>query len=469
MVSRVMSFMEKYNMISEGDLVAAGVSGGADSLCLLFMLLEYQKKVPFQLVVVHVNHLIRKEAFSDALFVRKICEQEKIPFYLKEEKVEELAQREHLSEEEAGRKVRYEAFEEALKLYGKKQTQAGKIAVAHHQGDSAETLLFHLFRGTGIYGMTGIVPVNGKIIRPLLTCNREEIEDFLRKRKQKWCIDYTNEEDTYTRNKIRHHILEYATKEINDKAIQHAAGAALQMTLLREYLEGEMEKMASKAAIISENAVQVDIGKWKTYPHFLQSQFVLWSLNKVAPGRKDISEEHIRAVCSIADKFGSKRLDLPGNLEAVKEYNILWIRRKEKKQNVDFAEIKLHQEGEYFLEDGSVLEVSILDAEQVKVIEEKRYTKYFDYDKIRSCLSLRMRQAGDYLTMNDKGQKKTLKEYFINEKVPSSMRYKIPVIAEKNHVLWIVGYRISAYYKVTKETRKIIQMTLRRKEHVREN
>ncbi len=468
MVSKVMDFMEKYHMISEGDLVAAGVSGGADSLCLLFMLLEYRKKVPFGLVVVHVNHLIREDASRDAEFVKKICEKENLPFYLKEAKVKEIARQEHLSEEEAGRKVRYEAFEEALKLYG---NSAGKqkIAVAHQKGDCAETMLFHLFRGTGIYGMAGIAPVNGKIIRPLLLLDRKEIEEFLKQRNQKWCIDSTNEEDTYTRNKIRHHILDYATKEINEKSVQHIAGAALQMTLLRQYLEGEIEKMASMIAKVSENGVETDIEKWKTYPPFLQSQFLLWAVNQAAPGRKDISEEHILAMKNLMEKTGSKHLDLPLNLEAVKEYDVLWIRRKETKQDVDFKERTLHKEGEYLLEDGSVLEISILDAAQVERIEEKRYTKYFDYDKISSCLSLRLRRAKDYLTINDKGQKKSLKEYFIHEKIPSQVRSKTPLIADENHILWVVGYRISAYYKVTKETKKIVQMTLRRKEHGRKN
>ena len=190
--------MEKYSMISKNDLVAAGVSGGADSLCLFWMLLEYRKRVPFDLVVVHVNHLIREEAGEDADFVKSICEKEKIPFYLKETDVGEMARKQKLSEEETGRKVRYEAFEEAIRLYKTEENTMCKIAVAHHQGDSAETMLFHLFRGTGLYGMTGILPINGKIIRPLLNVSREEIEEYLRKRGQEWCIDCTNEEDTYT-------------------------------------------------------------------------------------------------------------------------------------------------------------------------------------------------------------------------------------------------------------------------------
>ena len=455
-------------MISEHDLVAAGVSGGADSLCLFWMLVEYRKLVPFDLVVVHVNHLIRKEAGQDADFVKAICDKEKIPFYLKEEDVGKLAKTQHLSEEEAGRKVRYEAFEEALRLYKKEENRACKIAVAHHQGDSAETMLFHLFRGTGIYGMSGILPVNGNIIRPLLNVSREEIEEYLRKREQCWCIDCTTEEDTYTRNKIRHHILGYANREINEKATEHIAKAAQQVAAMREYLDYEIEKIMKETANVLEDSISIHIEKLKLYPEFLQGQFVVAVIDKIIPGRKDIGAEHIQAILGLLKKTGTKRIDLPQNMEAVKEYKILWIRRRQKTASVEKKEQKL-EAGSYYLQEGSILEISFLKPEDLNGIEEKKYTKYFDYDKISNYLVLRFRQTGDYLTINDQGQKKSLKDYFINEKIPASVRGQLPVIADGNHILWVVGYRISAYYKVTAETQKIVQMTIRRDKNVREN
>ena len=482
MIQKAISFMEKYNMISENDLVAAGVSGGADSLCLLFVLLEYRKKVPFELVVVHINHMIREEAYLDEAFVREICEKEKILFYLKKADVRTLAKEEHMSEEEAGRKVRYNAFREALELYKKDPGVEGKIAVAHHQGDSAETMLFHLFRGTGIYGMTGILPVNGNIIRPLLTCSRQEIEEYLVKSEQKWCIDCTNEEDTYTRNKIRHHILGYADKEINEKATEHVAKAALQIASLREYLECEVAKMMTESTEAKQDCISVHLEKLKSYPEFLQTQFLLSVIDKMIPGRKDICSEHIQGILNLLSKTGSKRMSLPGELEVVKEYQTLWIKRQKSPDAVEKSpeEIFLLKEENslwekegvpktYCLNDGSILEISFLKPEELGRIEENKYTKYFDYDKINNYLSLRFRQPGDYIIFNDKGQKKSLKEYFIHEKIPASMRGEILLVADENHILWIIGHRISSYYKVTGETKKIIQMTIRREEHVREN
>lgn len=470
MIQKAISFMEKYEMISENDLVAAGVSGGADSLCLLFVLLEYRKKVPFDLVVVHVNHLIREDAFRDENFVKEICEKENLPFYAKRADVRRLAKECHMSEEEAGRKVRYEAFGEALELYKKKGALQGKIAVAHHQGDSAETMLFHLFRGTGVYGMAGILPVHENVIRPLLTCSRKEIEEYLSKREQKWCIDCTNEEDTYTRNKIRHHILGYADSQINEKATEHIAKAALQIASLREYLESEVAKMAEEISKQEQEAVSIDVEKLKAYPEFLQNQFLLTAINQIIPGRKDIGSEHIQGILDLLQKSGTKKINLPGELEVVKEYRLLWIRRQKEKESGGKEGLFDIEIGErYSLEEGSELDSLFINPKNLSEIEENKYTKYFDYDKINSRLCVRFRQIGDYIVFNDKGQKKSLKEYFIHEKIPASMRDKIPLVADGNHILWIIGYRISAYYKVTKETKKIVQMTIRRDEDVRKN
>ena len=166
-----------------------------------------------------------------------------------------------------------------MEEYKEKENQGCKIAVAHHAGDSAETFLFHLFRGTGIYGLSGILPVNDRVIRPLLTCSREEIETYLKQKGQDWCMDSTNEEDTYSRNRIRHHILGYAKEHINEKSIEHAANAALQIASLRQYLEGEVEKMASRVATKREKELETNIELVKEYAPFLQEQYWLWALN----------------------------------------------------------------------------------------------------------------------------------------------------------------------------------------------
>ena len=193
MIAKVLEYVKKYRMIEEGDTIAAGVSGGADSVCLLFVMLHLQKIIPFRLAVVHVNHGIRQEAGRDADYVRGLCEDKGLPFYLTEADVPGYAASCGMSSEEAGREIRYRALREALEREG--AGVRGRIAVAHNGNDRAETMLFHLFRGTGLTGMSGIRPVSGNIIRPLLCVEREEIEKWLGERDIDYCRDCTNDQD----------------------------------------------------------------------------------------------------------------------------------------------------------------------------------------------------------------------------------------------------------------------------------
>ena len=213
---KVFAYIREHHMLQAGDRVVAGVSGGADSVCLLFLLLEWQKEVPTDIAVVHVDHGIRAEAGEDARYVEQLCEERGIPFFLTRAEVRNRARMEKISEEEAGRRTRYEAFEKAAKEWG-----ATKIAVAHNSNDRSETQLFHLFRGSGIRGLASIMPVRDRIIRPLLCLERWEIEKFLQQRGIVYCKDATNEEDDYTRNRIRHHILPYAEQNIVKGCVAH--------------------------------------------------------------------------------------------------------------------------------------------------------------------------------------------------------------------------------------------------------
>ena len=172
------SYLERHQMIRPHDHVVLGVSGGADSVCLLFLLLEYAGKVPLELSVVHVDHGIRPDAAQDAAYVEKLCGERNLPFYLVRADVKGYAEREKCSEEDAGRRLRYEAFCRTAE-----ETGADRIAVAHNCNDRAETMLFHLFRGSGLKGLCGIRPVRREIIRPLLCLEREEIEAYLTERR----------------------------------------------------------------------------------------------------------------------------------------------------------------------------------------------------------------------------------------------------------------------------------------------
>ena len=238
---KVFAYIKKHRMLQDGDRVVVGVSGGADSVCLLFLLLEWQKENPLDIAVVHVNHGIRAEAGEDARYVETICADRNLPFFLTQVDVRDRARREKSSEEEAGRRTRYEAFDKVAAEWG-----ATKIAVAHNSNDRSETQLFHLFRGSGIRGLASILPVRERIIRPILCLERSEIEEFLAQLKIPYCKDATNDGDDYTRNRIRHHILPYAEQNIVKGCVAHMNQTAELLAETEDYLTQQTAEAAGR-------------------------------------------------------------------------------------------------------------------------------------------------------------------------------------------------------------------------------
>ena len=229
LTEKILFYMKRYHMIPENKNIVVGLSGGADSVCLLYVLVALRKKLGLQLCAVHVHHGLRGvEADADEAYVRDICRAWDVPLKAMRIDAAALAKQWGIGCEEAGRRARYEIFEECLQEMGGCR---GAIAVAHHRDDCAETLLFHMFRGTGLDGMAGIRPVRktereSMIIRPLLETGKTEIEGFLQEKGISWRIDSTNTGEDYTRNRIRNRVLPYAEKEICSGAGAHLAKEA---------------------------------------------------------------------------------------------------------------------------------------------------------------------------------------------------------------------------------------------------
>lgn len=476
--SKVKGYIEKYQMLVPGDTVVVGVSGGADSVCLLLMLYELANEIPLKLLVVHINHGIREEAKKDAAYVEKLCKERNLPFYLIEENVKEYAKREKLSEEEAGRKVRYQAFARVLeKQSGNKTADSkiadSKIAIAHNASDRVETMLFHLFRGTGLSGVSGIKPVRDNIIRPLLCLKREEIEEYLSDKQVSFCIDHTNLEDTYTRNRIRNHILPFAEREICCGAVSHMWEAADMLLDTEEYISKQARRIYEECRLQEEETykryslrIVLRTDELLAQEPFMQKQVLLKCLEEITEGRKDITSVHIEEIRKLLDRQGSKQVSLPYGLTAVKEYDRLILYDANSGKNGSQAEKKAEPilisiPGTVNVPGLGELEFSVFSYEKTQIIPEKSYTKWFDYDRITKSLLFRTRETGDYLTINKDLSKKTLKNYMIEEKIPKSKRGELYVLADGSHILWVPGYRISQYYKVTEYTKSILQVQLR--------
>ena len=440
----------------------AGVSGGADSVCLLFMLLKIGHKIPFFLRVVHVNHGIRTDAANDARYVRELCENQNIPFSLVEANIQRSAKEHFRSVEEEGRAIRYEAFEKAL------GNQKGKIAVAHNSNDRAETMLFHLFRGTGLGGMSGIPPVNGKIIRPLLCLKRSEIELWLNEQNIPFCEDSTNALDEYTRNRIRHHILPYAEEEICREAITHMNQTAEQLLEAENFLKNQTDA-ATKRCLDTGKApdkILINIPSFFYEDEYLRGRILLNALELAAGSKKDITSMHIHNLETFLLGNGSGEIHLPYDLVVYRTYNWGMIQRKENFPSVNWEQevFEVVIPSTIMLPKLGRVEFSVFPRDYSQIIPQKTYTKWFDYDKITSAIVFRIRKQGDYLTINQNMGHKSLQDYFVNEKVPKEERGHIYLLAENSHVIWIPGFRISEYYKVDESTKNVLQVMFPDKE-----
>lgn len=449
-------------MIRHNDKIVAGISGGADSTCLFFILLELRDQYNLEIFVVHINHGIRGGAAqNDSDYVEGLCKEHGVSFELVAADIKTLALQNGTSEEEEGRNVRYQAFYKALN-----KNKADKIAVAHNKNDQAETVLFNLFRGSGMNGLVGIRPVRGQIIRPLLCIERGEIETYLAERNILYCTDATNSETCYTRNKIRLKVLSYVTEEINVKAVNHIGETTVMLKEIEAYVKKNAEISYKQIVTKKSGQYSFQTEKFLKEDIVVQKAIIQKILEELAGQLKDVTKEHITMVLSLLQKQVGKVVHLPYGIVAVRGYEDIWLY---KASSIVLTETKVtpvieaNIPGTYYIEQiKQFIEIKLLamTEEKIKIIPQNGYTKWFDYDKIKNTVLLRTRQEGDYFQIDKRGSKKKLKAFFIDNKIPKENRNSIPLLADGSHIIWIIGHRISEAYKIDKNTKKILCVKL---------
>ena len=452
MEKKVMAYIEKNHMLQKGDKVLVGVSGGADSVCLLFMLHNFRKKYEISLCAVHINHGIRgAEADGDEAFVRQLCKDLQVPCETYRYDVPALAAGKGISAEEMGRLVRYEVFHQA-----KQKFNATKIATAHHMDDNAETMLFHLFRGTGIRGLAGIPPVRNEVIRPLMCLSRAEIEAYLASKQLDYRTDATNLCDDYTRNKIRHNILPYAREHIVHSPARHMADTAVQLRYADDYLTQQAERAARAISSGEEEYVLIDKKQFAAQHPALKGYIVAGLWNMLPHTQQPLRRRHLDKIASLAEEPAGKRIDLPGGYRAVSGYDNVLIYDVNAYPGHPNEAVPAKIPGSVSFRNHTFSFRKEKYTGELKKISKATYTKCLDYDKINSHPVLRTRMKNDYIIINAGNEKQSLNRYFINQKVPAQMRDNIPLLADGNKIIWIVGFRISEDVKITAQTQTML-------------
>lgn len=456
---KVRKYVEKFSLIEDGDVLVAGISGGADSVCLFYLLKELQRWWKFRFVAVHVNHGLRgEEAEQDEKYVEKICMENEVPFRNIYRNVGQMAREMGLSTEEAGRKARYEIFENVMR-----EIKGTKIVLAHHQDDQAETMIHHLARGTGISGLCGLKPVSGNRIRPLLCLKRKEIEEYLKEKGITWQTDSTNLDDAYTRNKIRHHVVSYLCEEINTEAVSHMARTAEELREIEELLQ-----------LLTEEKIQQMVERHSDYgrvsevlrkePDILQRRVLLEEIKRIAGSSKDFTRTHAEDVKNLWNRQVGKKIMLPCGVTACRGYDAIWIQKEAvqteqggKDREIFLMPCEKMQEISF---GGITVNYQVISNEFAQ-IPEKKYTKWLDYDIIKDSVVIRHRKPGDRMGVLFSGGSKKLKDYLIDRKIPQKERDNLWLLAVGQDILWIVGDRISEKYKVTNTTRQILHIQIK--------
>lgn len=451
-VDQVKAYISKHNMLSPGDSVVVGVSGGADSLCLLHVLNTIKDEIGIKIFAVHLNHQFRgADADADAQFVEDICKSWNIPYRIESFDVPGYSKESGLSPEEAGREIRYKLFRDA-----KDEIGANKVAVAQNLNDNIETILMRLIRGTGLEGLKGIDAVRDDIIRPLLDTDRASIEEYCRQNGLQPRVDKTNLQPIYLRNKIRLELIPYLKESFNPNIGESLVRLSQIIKEENDYLEQQTDLLINELVKFDNQKASVQINDLKVLHEALQKRLIRRIIEKSAGTLNGFEYKHFQGVLELLDKGTGAALELPKNLKAYISYENLILSKKIENHHKK-CYYKLNYDYDNKIDEADVkLSVTIIERSQLTSIPKRNDTVYIDASKVKQELIIRNRQSGDMFSpIGMKGSKK-LKDYFIDKKIPRENRDNILLIADGNEVVWIVGSIISEKYKVSSQTEKVI-------------
>ncbi len=453
MEEKVFQTILEYDLICPGDNIVVGVSGGPDSMALLYLLIEVRSRIDFNLVIAHVNHGVRGvEASGDEEFVRQQAKKLNLPYYSKNVDMIGYGRQKGITAEEAGRELRYGFFRNILLELG-----GGKIAVAHNANDQGETLLMRIFRGTGIDGLKGMEFISEDIIRPLLNVSRIDIEKYIDKHKIDTVLDKTNLMPIYTRNKIRLELIPYIEKNFNPNIIDtlwRLSQTSAQDSRFLESYSKDIYKLLLKYR--DENCIILDVELFNSQDECIKFRTIRMAIEDIVGNLQGFGEIHISSIVKLLkSKDTGKEIHLPNGLIAQLDYSELKIFKRDLKVKQDFN-YSLKLGVNTFEELKYNLKLKSISIDEMKDIERRRYIRVFDLDKIKGNLYLRNRRNGDrFVPFGMTGTKK-LKDYFIDEKISRDERGQIPLLVDDEHILWVVGYRTSDLYKIDKRTKRVL-------------
>ena len=460
-VQRTYRFITQHQMIQPKETVLVGVSGGVDSLALLYALHTLRHQLDCQLHVAHLDHSFREDSVGDAVYVADQADRLDIPISSTRIDVPQLMRDQKLSAEAAARQARYQFYECISKRIG-----ATKIALGHHRSDQAETVLMNLLRGAGTSGLKGMLPVReGKFIRPLLTFSRQEIEDFVAQLGLQPCCDSTNYQLDYLRNRVRLELIPTLERAYNSN-IQNVLNQTAELLQAESDYLDDLAYDAFQVCRVESSThdiVVLDRCLFQEYHLALRRRILRLAVAEVFGETRNLYFNHFESMLNLIDgEAPNSTLDLPNGGVFRRAYNRILI------QKVGDSYVPFEYE---VAVPGHTL-FPLLDAEMIATVVEQpmscavadkfpdgKFQAVFDLDRFQLPLTLRQRRDGDrFHPFGMQGTKK-LKDLLIDAKIPRPERERIPVLVNGDEIIWVVGYRTSEPFKIRAETKRRLYLS----------
>lgn len=449
MINKFKQIIEDQKLIEKNDTIIIGSSGGPDSQYLTYLLNSIKEEYNLRLIIAHLNHLHRQEAYIDEDLVRKTAENLDLDFRLKRASMDEYARINKLSSEDAGRRLRYDFFYEIANEF-----EGAKIAIAHNKNDQAETMLIRMIRGTGIDGLVAMDYKSNNIIRPILNIEKKDIIKFLDEHNISYAYDKTNGENDYTRNYIRNEIIP-KMENINPRLVDNIFNLSLLLRDDLKIIDDNTTKYYDK--IIKESSEQrliFDKDGFESLEDSLKARILRKAIFNLKGDLKDFSKKNIDQFINLVKLDTGKRI-IKDNIIFEKNYSSydLYIEKsKSLVKSIDTIELD-----KYLEFNGLIIHASLTDDR----IKKDKHIAYFDYDKLSFPLTIRYRKNGDRFRPYGMNHNKKLKDFFIDEKIDKNLRDRVPIILSDDKIIWLVSHRISNDFKVDKNTKNILKIEVK--------
>ena len=450
------NILEK-DLISNGDNILIGLSGGPDSVFLFHNLIKLKQDLSFNLYASHINHMYRgKDAQHDEDFVRSLCLQYGIKLFVKRKNATEYAAELKVTEEEAGRILRYNFFRENLNQVG-----GGKIAVAHNLNDQAETVLQRIIRGSGIDGLCAMSFIKDDLIRPMLNVTRTEIEKYLHNNNFEYCVDVTNAQAIYGRNKIRLNLIPYLEENFNPNIQNSLYRMSETMERDKKIIDKYVDLKFKEVMLSSnENRIVLDLPLLKKMDQGEAGRIIRLSIEKLKGNTVNVEMKHVDyAIDFIRSGRTGKKINLSEGFTIERSYDNFII-NKIVKNTPKFRYDILVEQPLKISEVGKTVLCRVLDVSEVNITDKTSVN--LDYDLIKGNIIVRNRTAGDTIVPCGTTWNKKIKDIFIDMKIPAEERNKKLIIADDDNILWLEDFRIHNSYKVSSSTKTILNITIER-------